>query len=97
MLELDYNNPEHKNMCEEIILAKRLRRKNYYSTYEQGEFFYEWGRKLKLWNRRTYSVSVEKSFYHSENAYTFKVTTSSGIQKILARIPREVIEQTGGI
>lgn len=39
MVELDYNNPEHKTMCEEIILAKRLKRIQYYSTYGKGTFF----------------------------------------------------------
>ena len=96
-MELDYNNPEHKTMCEEIILAKRLNRNPYYTVYPQGSFFYEWGRALKLWNRRTYNVSVEKQLIRSEGCYRFIVTTMSGIQKIVARVPIEAIEQTGGI
>ena len=96
-MELDYNNPEHKTMCEEIILAKRLDRKPYYTVYKQGSFFYEWGRALKLWTRRTYNVSVEKQLIRSEDSYVFRVYTSSGILKIFAKVPIEVIEQTGGI
>ena len=97
MVELDYNNPEHKTMCEEIILAKRLNRKPYYSVYKQGSYFYEWGRALKLWNRRTYDVSVEKQLIRSEGLYLFRVFTSSGILKAMAKVPIEAIEQTGGI
>ena len=97
MVELDYNNPEHKTMCEEIILAKRLNRRPYYTVYEQGSFFFEWGRALKFWNRRTYNVSIEKQLIRSEDSYVFRVHTMSGILKVKARVPIQVIEQTGGI
>lgn len=97
MMELDYNNPEHKTMCEEIILAKRLKRLPYYSVYEKGSFFYEWGAKLKLWTRRADNISVEKCYLSSSKQYMFRVTTSSGITKAIAKVPYEVIQQTGGI
>ena len=97
MVELDYTNPEHKTLCEEIILAKRLNRRPYYTTYGKGSFFYEWGRKLKFWSGKTHNISIEKVLLRSSGVYRFRVSTMSGLQKIVADVPIEVIEQTGGI